>query len=176
MRQWIYQMKTAIFFIFSTTHTLKLSAALILALIFTACSSQKNYDDLQRQTLMYSQRAKFTHKGENVSILVSYLNPSLNLWKDDDIFVLSVSPKDTDTELIKTRFWRYQGVLKPVKADARLAKYLVNSPFMAHYMVRFPYKDDDSISLQLCFATQCVELSFQKYSKSLFYRPEDADK
>lgn len=151
------------------------------ALNFAACSakSQQEIDaELRKQVLMYAQKVKFTHNGEqnaseNGVLMLSYLNVVLADEEESDIFALVISPKDTNTSGLKAFMDDKEAQISPL--DDELKKLIITSEYANFYKLTFPFKDDSLISVRLCLGAECFELSFQKYSKSLFYRSVDVD-
>lgn len=146
------------------------------ALNLAACSakSQQEIDaELKKQVLMYAQKVKFTRDtNENGVLMLSYLNVVLADEEESDIFALAISPKDTNTSGLKAFMDDKEAQISPL--DDELKKLVITSEYANFYKLTFPFKDDSLISVRLCLG-ECFELSFQKYSKSLFYRSADVD-
>lgn len=147
------------------------------ALNLAACStrSQQEIDaELRKQVLMYAQKVKFTQDtNENGVLMLSYLNVVLADEEESDIFALAISPKDTNTSELKAFMDDKEAQISPL--DDELKKLIITSEYANFYKLTFPFKDDSLISVRLCLGAECFELSFQKYSKSLFYRSADVD-
>ncbi len=153
----------------------------VSSLIFAACAD-KNPDeinaDLRKQVLMYAQKLKFTQQGENNLsengvLLLSYLNLVLEDEEKNDIFALAISPKGSDISTLQAFVDDNEALIAPL--DDELKKYLINTDYTDFYKLTFPFKDASVIAVRLCLAAECVELDFQKYSKSLYFRSTDVD-
>lgn len=152
-----------------------------VALFFSACAdkdTEKINADLRKQVLMYAQKLKFTQQGENnlsenAVLLLSYLNLVLEDEEKNDIFALAISPKGSDISTLKAFMDENEALIAPLEDE--LKKYLINTDYTDFYKLTFPFKDASVIAVRLCLAAECVELSFQKYSKSLYYRSADVD-
>lgn len=150
----------------------------LCALVVTACASKDEAQittNLQRQVLMYAQKVKFKQNGENGVFVLSYLNPVFDDESQKDIFVLAVSPKESDMNALRAFMDNDEADISPLNDDDMLKKYLIKSDYSAYYKFEFPFKDASLIAVKLCLEAECFELSFQKYSKSLYYRSEDVD-
>lgn len=151
---------------------------LFVVLFFLGCASKSDEQitaELQRQVLMYAQKVKFRQNGENGVFVLSYLNPVLKNEKEEDIFVLSISPKESEIQNLHAFMDSNETIIRPLNEDDEYKKYIINSDYTAFYKFAFPFKDASVIAVKLCLEAECFELSFQKYSKSLYYRSEDVD-
>lgn len=151
---------------------------LFVSLFFIACASKSDEQirsEIQRQVLMYAQKVKFKQDGENGVFVLSYLNPALKDEKKEDIFVLSVSPKESKIEHLRAFMDVNEAVIAPLSPEDELKKYLINSDFVEYYKFAFPFKDTAVLTVRLCLSLDCFELNFQKYSKSMYYRSTDVD-
>lgn len=150
----------------------------LCGLVFWGCASKDEAQTtaaLQRQVLMYAQKVKFRQGGENGVFVLSYLNPVLDDESEKDIFVLSVSPKESDIKALRAFMDKEEAVITPLGDDDTLKKYLIKSDYASYYKFEFFFKDASVIAVKLCLGAECFELGFQKYSKSLYYRSEDVD-
>ena len=148
------------------------------ALVFMACAGKDEAQTtaaLQRQVLMYAQKVKFRQNGENGVFVLSYLNPVFDDESDKDIFVLAVSPKESDIKALRAFMDSNEAVIAPLDENSTLKNYLIKSDYAKYYALEFPFKDASVIAVKLCLDATCFELSFQKYSKSLYFRSEDVD-
>lgn len=151
---------------------------LFIVLFFVACASKNDEQmtsELQRQVLMYAQKVKFRQNGENGVFVLSYLNPVLKNENKEDIFILAISPKESEIHNLHAFMGANEAIISPLSQDDELKKYLINSDYTSYYKFSFPFKDTSIITVKLCLLAECFELSFQKYSKSLYYRSEDVN-
>lgn len=160
------------------TLILMMTLIALCVLVFTACASKDEAQittALQRQVLMYAQKVKFKQNGENGVLVLSYLNPIFDDEKQKDIFVLAVSPKESDIKALSAFMDNDEAQISALGDEDTLKKYLIKSDYAAYYKFEFPFKDSSLIAVKLCLEAECFELNFQKYSKSLYYRSEDVD-
>lgn len=149
----------------------------IIVLFFAACASKSEEQinaELQRQILMHTQKIKFKQNGEDSILVLSYLTPILDK-ENKDIFVLFVSPQDSKIEHLRVFMDINEARLTPLHSNDELKKYLINSDYTSYYKLSFPFKNAPVITLRLCLSLDCFELSFQKYSKSMYYRSTDVN-
>lgn len=154
--------------------------AIFLAIfcVFVACSSkpdEQRVAELGKEILMYSKSARFTQDAENTSFVLFYLNPALENRDDSDIFALLITPKIEDIGAFEVLMDGTGAAVSPLNADDELRRYIPKSDYSDFYKLSLPFKDDSVITLRLCFRGECINLDFQKYSKSLYYRSEDVD-
>ncbi|EAJ5681842.1 hypothetical protein BXA13_05905 [Campylobacter lari] len=158
----------------------KIYMIIFLTLIFTACSNktQKQSEiDLKSQTLMYAQKINFNYKDNRVVALLSYLNPVLDEKSQKEVFVLSFLPNiNIKQEQISILIDGEKTNLKDLDKNDELFKYIIKSDYASYYKITLDELVQKPIlQLDLCFENQCFELKFQKISKSVYYRSEDAN-
>ncbi|EAI7253178.1 hypothetical protein CK573_05975 [Campylobacter lari] len=153
---------------------------IFLTLIFTACSNktQKQSEiDLKSQTLMYAQKINFNYKDNRVVALLSYLNPVLDEKSQQEVFVLSFLPNiNIKQEQISILIDGEKTNSKALGQNDELFKYIIKSDYASYYKITLnELVQKPILKLDLCFENQCFELKFQKISKSVYYRSEDAN-
>lgn len=158
----------------------KIYMIIFLTLIFTACSNktQKQSEiDLKSQTLMYAQKINFNYKDNRVVALLSYLNPVLDEKSQKEVFALSFLPNiNIKQEQISILIDGEKTNLKTLDQNDELFKYIIKSDYASYYKITLDELIQKPIlKLDLCFENQCFELKFQKISKSVYYRSEDAN-
>ncbi|EGK8084469.1 hypothetical protein IO401_000704 [Campylobacter lari] len=158
----------------------KIYVIIFLTLIFTACSNktQKQSEiDLKSQTLMYAQKINFNYKDNRVVALLSYLNPVLDEKSQKEVFVLSFLPNiNIKQEQISILIDGEKTNLKALDKNDELFKYIIKSDYASYYKITLDELVQKPIlQLDLCFENKCFELKFQKISKSVYYRSEDAN-
>ncbi|TQR60226.1 hypothetical protein [Campylobacter troglodytis] len=151
-------------------------ALLFVCLFLTACVDKtQSTEALKKQLLMHTQKARFTKRGENKIIILSYLNPILKGELKRDFFLLSLAPKQAQALNLSAFMDEQEAVITPLEEEDELRKYLIDSTYSSHFKLDFPFKNVPKLTVKLCFEANCLELDFQKYSKSLYYRSVDVD-
>lgn len=148
------------------------------SLLFVACANKnekQSVEELKKQILIYSQKAQFIYNGESSVFVLSYLNPILEKESQRDIFVLTVSPKQAQIQGLTVFMDENAAEISPLNEDDELKKFIINTEYSSHFKLSFPFKEAPLINVKLCLEPNCVELDFQKYSKSLYYRSVDVN-
>ncbi|MCV3403016.1 hypothetical protein L8V85_03470 [Campylobacter sp. IFREMER_LSEM_CL2090] len=159
----------------------KVYMIIFLTLIFTACSNktqEQSEINLKSQTLMYAQKINFNYKDNRVVALLSYLNPVLDEKSQKEVFVLSFLPNiNIKQEQISILIDGEKTNIKTLDQNDELFKYIIKSDYASYYKITLnELVQKPILKLDLCFENQCSELKFQKISKSVYYRSEDANK
>lgn len=146
-----------------------------LSLVFLACSKNDNIiANLKSQTLIHTQKAKFTYLNTNYIITLSFLSPVLDRYKDDDIFAIFIAPNDFDISNLQVFINSNLVEIQPIEKDDELLKYLIQNEYAKYYKFSAKNNASETISAKICSNIfTCFELSFQRYSKSLYYRSKD---
>lgn len=159
----------------------KLFMMIFLLLFFSACSNktqEQSIINLKSQTLMYAQKINFDYKNSRVVAVLNYLNPILDEKSNKEIFILSFIP-DTKINInkISVLIDGEQTKITNLNKNDELFKYIIKSDYATYYKITLDKLVDKTIlKLNSCFENQCFELDFQKISKSVYYRSEDANK
>ncbi|AJC84613.1 hypothetical protein IMC75_07010 [Campylobacter peloridis] len=158
----------------------KLFTIIFLTFIFTACSyknQEQSIINLKSQTLMYAQKINFQYKNDKIAAVFSYLNPVLDEKSQKEIFILSFIPNaNIAQDQISILIDGKKTLLTPLKKDDKLFKYIIKSDYASYYKITLDELIQKPIlQLNSCFDSQCFELKFQKISKSVYYRSEDAN-
>ncbi|TXE86348.1 hypothetical protein FPD38_06785 [Campylobacter volucris] len=159
----------------------KLFMMIFLLLFFSACSNktqEQSIINLKSQTLMYAQKINFDYKNSRVVAVLNYLNPILDEKSNKEIFILSFIP-DTKINInkISVLIDGEQTKITNLNKNDELFKYIIKSDYATYYKITLDKLVDKTIlELNSCFENQCFELDFQKISKSVYYRSEDANK
>ncbi|ASQ30159.1 hypothetical protein CAV_1741 [Campylobacter avium LMG 24591] len=146
-----------------------------LSLVFLACSKNDNIiANLKSQTLIHTQKAKFTYLNTNYIITLSFLSPVLDRYKDDDIFAIFIAPNDFDISNLQVFINSNFVEIQPIEKDDELLKYLIQNEYAKYYKFSAKNNASETITAKICSNIfTCFELSFQRYSKSLYYRSKD---
>lgn len=154
----------------------KILVLLFLSLFFLSCSSKDEFKintSLKAQTLMHTQKLKIDENNSSFLIILAYLNPVLDERSDEEQFVLSIIPEE---ELeFKAYLDAEEAKITKLEADNELLKYVIKNDYTNYFKLTFALRFSSVLSVKLCF-TQCFELSFQKYSRSLYYRSVEIDR
>ncbi len=153
---------------------------LLSALLLGACSlkdEQVVAINLKTQTLMFSQKQRFNKDGKNAVFTLSYLNPVLNVEDKNDLFALVITPNTFEFETLEVFINNKLAKIQALEPNDELLKYLIRNEFSRYFKISLAsVKNEDKLKAVVCFnGTECFELNFEKYSKSLYYRSEDVD-
>lgn len=143
---------------------------------FLSCSKPLSVaDELRAQSLIHTQKQRVAQDELNSIFLLTYLNPILDEPSKEELFLLGITPKTDAISDIVISLDKEQSQIIPLKKDDELLKYVFTNEYSNYYKLSFKQKDTSVLKLNLCVKAQCFELSFQKYSKSLYYRSVDVD-
>ncbi|WP_300702274.1 hypothetical protein [uncultured Campylobacter sp.] len=149
---------------------------ILIALFFISCSKNDIViADIKAQTLIYTQKTKFSYGSFNYILSLSFLNPVLDEYNKNDVFALFIAPS-FDVSNLQVFIDDEKVSLEPIENDDILLKFLIQNEYAKHYKINATKKDTDPIIAKICSNIfTCFELSFQRYSKSLYYRSEEDD-
>ncbi|WP_139453714.1 hypothetical protein [Campylobacter armoricus] len=158
----------------------KFSTIILLAFIFNACSSktqEQSIANLKSQTLMYAQKINFQYNNIRYVAILSYLNPVLDEKSKEEIFILSFLPSvNINQDQISMLIEGKKTMITSLKENDELFKYILKSDYANYYKITLnEVIQKPTLQLNLCFENQCFESKFQKISKSVYYRSEDAN-
>ncbi|TQR34718.1 hypothetical protein DMB92_01805 [Campylobacter sp. MIT 99-7217] len=158
--------KRSIFFLF------------LISYLFCACSNKNQEEtlkNLRHQALFYTQKNKILEKDLNAVLIMTYINPVLEEYEKDEIFVLSLAPKEFEIHSFDIYMGSEKAKIEPIQENNELLKYFITNTHAKYFKASFSNKDLQTLKTKICINSQCFELNFQKYSKSLYYRSEDVD-
>lgn len=147
-------------------------------LSFFACSNKSEQQikaDLKTQTLFYTQKKKIK-SDLNAILVMSYLNPVLSYKSQDEIFALTLSPKEFKLDSLEIFLAGEKGQITELKPQNEFSDFLIDNPYARYFKVSFTQKELQTLKPEVCINLHCFELNFQKYSKSLYYRSVDVDR
>lgn len=147
-------------------------------LSFFACSSKSEQQikaDLKTQTLFYTQKKKIK-SDLNAILVMSYLNPVLSYKSQDEIFALTLAPKEFKLDSLEIFLAGEKGQITELKPQNEFSDFLIDNPYARYFKVSFTQKELQILKPEVCINLHCFELNFQKYSKSLYYRSVDVDR
>ncbi|WP_039667005.1 hypothetical protein [Campylobacter sp. RM16704] len=153
---------------------------IFLAFVLNACvykNQEQSIVNLKSQTLMYAQKINFNYKDNRIVALLSYLNPVLDEKSQKEVFVLSFLPSiNIKQDQISVLIDGKATIIMPLNKNDKLFKYILKSDYANYYKITLnEIIQKPILQLNLCFESQCFESKFQKISKSVYYRSEDAN-
>ena len=152
---------------------------LFLSALFFLTACAKNEENikanLKAQTLMYTQKNKINIMQNSAIVTMSYLNPVLDNTPKDENFVLSIAP-DFDFKIKEITINGKKTSIDKIGKNDEILKYLISNDFTRYYKITSPLQKDNTLKVNICLENYpCFELSFQRYSKSLYYRSANID-
>ena len=149
---------------------------LFIALFFISCSKDEMLStNLKAQTLIHTQKAKFSQNSSNYILSISFLNPVLDEYEKDDVFALFIAPS-FDVSNLQIFVDNKKVDLKSIEKVDNFLKFLIQNEYARYYKFTSTNKNTNPIIVKICpNIFTCFELDFQRYSKSLYYRSEVSD-
>lgn len=156
---------------------------MILQILFlSSCAKNASNADLTGAKALMQTKKIYFESEPNLLIVFTYLNPVLtsnfnepNKSPDKELFLMSVSPKEAFLEDLSISVENQKPILRALDKDDALLKYAIKNDFAKEFSLESPLQNKESLDLQVCLGSICQQLSFQKYSKSLYFRSINLD-
>lgn len=144
-------------------------------LFLSSCSKRtSNIDLVAASALMQTKKIYFKNE-PNLVFVFTYINALLEKERDKELFLMSVSPRDAILKDISFNIDGQKPIIKELSKYDELLKYAVKNEFSKEFSLEIPLQKQGTLRLELCLKAICQQLSFQKYSKSLYYRSINLD-
>lgn len=147
---------------------LKITLSCLLACALFGCAQSVAVPNAsQNELLQYTSNAKIQTPNGVVIVVATYLSPTQIQHKDQEQFILAVSPKQA--KINDVRVQNQPAHIAPIsQAGAGVAMEL---PWASYYSVSAPATKDKVVKMSLSIDSQTTELSFLKESRSLSQNP-----
>lgn len=149
---------------------------LFCVLFFSSCASKSEFDDrLSAESLFYTQKIRFVGEETNALLLLTYLNPVLEYKSEEELFLLSIVPSEFSLSDFVVQINLQKPLASELGKDEELLRYTIKNEFAKNYKLSIALSGARQFLVEICFNERCEKLSFEKYSKSLYYRSIDVD-
>lgn len=154
--------------------------ALIFGAFMVGCSDKNAvHEPIKNEFMAYTQKFESVKENDRYLVVGTYLNPvypDIRNEKEDEIFILSVYPKEN---MFDEKTLKINGSSSGVKVellsenDPLMRLRVFNLPWSNHYKITSANKNSRYLEISYKSANNLdVNLKFQKLSKSLYWAPK----